>query len=204
MVSERLSQILAQPGLLPSSLESWAIGLLGEIAMLQGDEPEARRHFEAVLARDPGALRERLLLADLLLRTDQASAVEPLLAEAPQTDGVLLRRARAARAEGRPDSAIEAALAERVQLNLDLGLDAHAREDTMFFLHLADDPAMALDRARANWALQHEVEDAQLLIDASVAAGMPEAALPVLDWIDEEGVAIPALRIPEVVTAAAR
>ena len=204
MVSERLTQILAQPGLLSPSLEGWAIGLLGEIAMLQGDDAKARGHFEALLARDPGALRERLLLADLLLRTDQAAAVAPLLAEAPETDSVLLRRARAARAEGRPDAEIEADLARRTQLNLDLGLDAHAREDTMFFLYLADDPAMALDRARANWALQHEVEDAQLLIDAAVAAGAPEEALPVLDWMDDEGVVIPALRIPEAVTAAAQ
>ena len=202
-VSERLSQILAQPGLLPSSLEGWAIGLLGEIAMLQGDDAEARRHFEALLTRDPGALRERLLLADLLLRTDQAASVEPLLAEAPQTDGVLLRLARAARAQDLPDPVVEAALAERVQLNLDLGLDAHAREDTMYFLQIARNAAMALDRASANWALQHEVEDAQLLIDAAIAAGQPEAALPVLDWIAEEGVAVPALRIPEAVTAAA-
>ena len=64
--------------------------------------------------------------------------------------------------------------------------------------------AMALDRARANWAIQHEVEDAQLLIDAAVAAGKPEEARPVLDWIADEGLAIPALRIPEAVAAAAR
>ena len=127
----------------------------------------------------------------------------PLLAEAPPTDGVLLRRALAARALGAPDGEAEATLAQRVRLNLDLGLDAHAREDATWFLRLADDPARALDRARANWALQHEVEDAQLLIDAAVAAGEPGEAAPVLAWMEQERIEVPALRIPEAVREAA-
>lgn len=201
-VRERLAQILARPGLLPPSLEPWAIGLLGEIALLQGNDAEARRHLMDVLSRDPDALRERLMLADLLLRSGEAAAVLPLLSAAPETDGVLLRRALAAQAVGEPDGAIETALADRVRLNLDLGLDAHAREDAMFFLLLADDPEMALERARSNWALQHEIEDAQLLIDAAVAAGQPAEALPVLDWIEREEIAVPALRIPEAIRTA--
>jgi hypothetical protein len=198
-VRDRLAQILARPGVLPPSLEPWAIGLLGEIALLQGDDVDARGHLTNVLSRDPDALRERLMLADLLLRSGEAAAVLPLLSAAPETDGVLLRRALAARTLGERDGAIETVLADRVRLNLDLGLDAHAREDAMFFLLLADDPEMALDRARSNWALQHEFEDAQLLIDAAVAAGRPAEALPVLDWIEREGVEVPALRIPETI-----
>jgi tetratricopeptide (TPR) repeat protein len=203
VVARRLGQIVARPGLLDPSLEGWAIGLLGEIAVNRGDDAEGRDRLEQVIARDPGALRERLLLADLLLRTGDAAAVAPLLAEAPATDGVLLRRALAARALGAPDGEAEAALAQRVRLNLDLGLDAHAREDAMWFLRLADDPARALDRALANWALQREAEDAQLLIDAAMAAGQPEAAAPVLAWMDQEGIEVPALRIPDAVRGAA-
>ena len=201
-VRDRLAQILARPGLLPASLEPWAIGLLGEIALLQGDDAEARKHLTAVLALNPNALRERLMLADLLLRSGEEAAVLPLLSEAPETDGVLLRRALAARALGVPDESVESALADRVRLNLDLGLDSHAREDAMFFLLLADDPERALERARSNWALQHEIEDAQLLIDGAVAAGQPAEALPVLDWMEKEGIAVPALRIPEAIRTA--
>lgn len=202
VVRERLQQILARPGVLDPALEPWAIGLLGEIAMLQGDDEAARESFEALLARDPGSLRERVMLADLLLRAQDPAAATALLAEAPETDGVLLRRALAARAEGVPDGAVEAALADRVRLNAELGLDAHAREDAMYHLLLAGDAAAALDRARANWALQHEIEDAQLLLDAAVAAGQPEEAAPVLDWLGEEGIAVPALRIPDAVRSA--
>ncbi len=203
VVARRLGEIVARPGLLDPSLEVWAIGLLGEIAINRGDDAEGRAQLEEVVARDPGALRERLLLADLLLRTGDAAGVAPLLAQAPATDGVLMRRALAGRALGAPDGEAEAALAQRVQLNFDLGLDAHAREDAMWLLRLADDPPRALDRALANWALQHEVEDAQLLIDAAVAAGRPEAAAPILAWIDQEGIEVPALRIPDAVREAA-
>lgn len=202
-VGDRLSQVLARPGLLPSSLEPWAIGLLGEIALLQGDDAAAREHLAEVLARDPGALRERLMLADLLLRTNEPAVVLSLLSEAPETDGVLLRRARAARALGESDIVAEATLADRVQLNGELGLDAHAREDAMYFLFLANNPEKALERARSNWALQHEIEDAQLLIDAAVAAGRPAEARPVLEWMKREGVVVPALDIPDAVRAAA-
>lgn len=203
VVRDRLSAILARPGLIDPSLETWATGLLGEIALLQGDDAEAHDQLAEVLARDPGALRERLLLADLLLRSDEAAAVLPLLAEAPETDGVLLRRALAARALGAPDEGIEATLSDRVQLNRDLGLDAHAREDALYYLRVASDPASALDRALANWALQHEVEDAQLLLDAATAASRPEEALPVLEWMEREGIAVPALRVPDAVRAVA-
>ena len=202
VVAERLGEIVARPGLLDPSLEGWALGLLGEIAINQGDDAVGRSRLENVIARDPGALRERLMLADLMLRTGDEAGVGPLLAEAPDTDGVLLRRALAARALGDPDGDAEAALAQRVQLNLDLGLDAHAREEAVWFLRLGDDPARALDRAQSNWALQHEVEDAQLVIDAAVAAGQPGEAAPVLAWMEAEGIEVPALRIPAAVREA--
>ena len=50
--------------------------------------------------------------------------------------------------------------------------------------------------------LQHEIEDAQLLIDAAVAAGAPGEAIPVLDWMAQEAIEVPALRIPDAVRAA--
>lgn len=203
-VGDRLTQIVARPGLLPDEFMPWAIGLVGEIAQLRGDDAAARTQFEAALARDSGDLRLRLLLADLLLRTEAASEVGPLLADAPATDGVLLRRALAARALGGSDASAEAAVAERVRINRDLGVDAHAREDGTYHLLIAGNAAEALGRAEVNWSLQHEIEDAQLLIDAAVAAGQPAKAVPVLTWMKAEGIDVPALRIPPSVVAAAR
>ena len=119
-----------------------------------------------------------------------------LLDPAPEVDGVLLRRAIAAERLGRASllRSARAELSRRFRQNLDLGLTAHAREEARFYLEVERRPALALDRARVNWALQREVEDAQLLIDAALAAGTPEAAAPVLAWIAEQQIAVPALR----------
>ena len=182
-VAGRLALMVGQPQLLDPSLKPWAIGLMGEIAQLSGDNAGARKLFAQVLALSPGSQREQLILADLMLQDGMADQVAPLLADAPATDGVLIRRVLAARATGGDDRADVAELAKRFQLNLDLGLTAHAREEGQYFLKIAGDPVQALARAQVNWALQHEYDDARLLLDAAVAAGQPAAAQPVRDWM---------------------
>ena len=209
-VYDRLKAIEAAPGVLDPSLRIWAISLMGEIAWLQGDAQLARRHFSAVVAADPLALRERLLLVDLLLGAGEAQAALDLLKVAPQVDGVLIRRIKAvAMLAEAPSAARQQAksdrveLARRFKLNLDLGLTAHAREETRYFLEIAPDAGLALQRATVNWALQHEFEDAQLLIDAATVAGKPQAAGPVLAWIKQQRISVPLLRIPDQVRKAA-
>ena len=192
-VAKRLAVIVAQPDLLDPSLQPWAIGLMAEIAQLSGDHAAARKLFAQVLVLSPGSQREQLILADLMLQDGMADQVAPLLADSPATDGVLIRRVLAARATGGDDRADVAELAKRVQLNLDLGLTAHAREEGQYFLKIAGDPVQALARAEVNWALQHEYDDARLLIDAAVAAGQPAAAQPVRDWMAVQRVTAPAL-----------
>ena len=147
-----------------------------------------------------------MMFADVLLADGNAAAAWNLLAAAPEVDGVLLRRAIAAKRLGQ-DAVLETArteLSRRFRQNQDLGLTAHAREETRFYLEVDRDPALALSRAQVNWNLQREIEDAQLLIDAAVAADTPAAAAPVLRWIAEQEVAVPTLRVPDAVRAAAR
>jgi predicted Zn-dependent protease len=191
---------------LDGSLRGYALGLMGEIAALQGRRELARIHFAASLMEDPGALRVRIMLADVLLADGNAAAALKLLAEAPDVDAVLLRRAIAAQDLGQT-AVLERArneLSRRFRQNLDLGLVAHAREEARYYLEVERDPDLALDRALANWGLQRDVEDAQLLIDAAMAAGSPGAAAPVLRWMNEQQVSVPALRVPDAVRAAAR
>ena len=183
-----------------------ARGLQGEIAALQGNAKAAQAHLSAVVTADAFALRERLLLADLLLAEGQAQQAIDLLAPAIPADGVLIRRVLAAMATG--DSAMadtdRAELAQRFKLNIDIGLTAHAREETLYFLRIAKDPDMALQRALVNWALQHEIEDAQLLVDAAIFANQPKAAVPVVRWMAEQSVVAPSFHMPDAVTEAAK
>ena len=202
-IFERLALMVDLPEFLDPALKPWALGLMGEMAEASGDHARARDYFAQVLAIDPKAIRERLILADLLLQDGMADQVPALLATAPATDGVLIRRVLAAMASGGAAKADRAELAKRFQLNLDLGLTAHAREEARYFLEIAGDPAMALARAQVNWNLQHEFEDAKLLIDAAVAAGQPAAAKPVVDWMQAQKVTAAALVIPDAVLKAA-
>lgn len=195
--TKRLTQIIAQPGVLDPALMPWATSLLGELAMLQGDAKQAETHLTRVVAEDPNAQRDTLMLADILLAQGRNSETLTLLQSAPDTDGVLIRRILAG-----ATGDLRQTLATRAQRSLDLGLTAHAREEALYFLRIAGDPIRALERAQANWALQHEFDDAQLLLDAADMAGDPGAAQPVLQWMADRAIAIPALRIPDSVKAA--
>lgn len=195
-VADRLTAILASPGALDPSLLVWAKSLRGEIAMMQGDVLTAEKWLRAVLDDDPAAQREQLMLSDLMLAQGRAAEAAQLLQAAPDTDGVLIRRVLAARAMGQDLPDVVAQLAVRAQRSLDLGLVAHAREEAMYFLLIAADAPAALERARANWAQQHEYDDARLLIMAAEAAGQPAMAQPALDWMRANRIVIPALPIP--------
>ena len=205
-IYDQLGGILAQPGVLDPALHNWARGLQGEIAALQGDALSAKGHLAAVVNADAFALRERLLLSDLLLAEGQAAQALDLLAPAIPADGVLIRRVLAAEAIGNGGTAAtdRAELAQRFKLNIDMGLTAHAREETMYFLRIAKDPIMALQRALVNWTLQHEIEDAQLLVDAAIFANQPEAAVPVVRWMVEQSVVAPSFRMPDAILQAAK
>lgn len=205
-IAVRLSAILERPGLLDPGLTGWARGLLGEIEALHGTPAVARQHFAAVIAENPLALRERLLLADLLLADGQPGKALEVLAPAIPADGVLVRRAIAALSTGDDDLAasLSAELEARFGQNIALGLTAHAREETMYYLRVAKDPALALQRALVNWSHQHEIEDAQLLVDAAMFAGQPDAAVPVVRWMESQSVEVPSFRLPEAVRKAAR
>lgn len=205
-VRQRLEAILASPGMLDPTLVSWATGLVGEIAAMQGERGTATARFTEVLATDPAAIRERLMLADLLLADGKGAGVLALLQGQPETDSLLLRRALAYRqtAARSSEQADSAELLRRFSQNIALGLAAHAREEARYFLQIAPDPQQALARAAVNWALQHELEDAQLLVDAALAADQPLAARPVVDWMTAQGLTDRLRALPNAITEAAR
>lgn len=185
---EALSQMLSAPGTPPTELLDYALGVRAEIAW-RLDRPDALDLLRTA-ARN-GKPVHRLNHADALLATGDAEAAHAAVLDMPG-DGAALRRARALVAFA-PQStelaelrrSLEAGIAARA-LRAD---DSHAREDAYYFLHVMDDAAKALPKAVSNWRQQKEPLDAELLLDAAIRTGQPEAAAPVVRWFTENRVA---------------
>ncbi|MEO6301504.1 MAG: tetratricopeptide repeat protein [Paracoccaceae bacterium] len=205
-IYKKLAVLSEQPQIFDPALRPYALSLMGEIAALQGQNDLAIQHFTDLLTNDPGDIRVRLMLADLLLQAKKPTDVLALLTPAPDVDGVLIRRYLAANALNQANIAgpAQVELEKRFRLNLDLGLTAHAREEAQYFLYVAPDPALALARAQINWGLQHEIDDLRLLINAAVAANQPAAVAPALKWMADAGIVVPTLIIPDAVREAAK
>ncbi|MDP4301100.1 hypothetical protein [Leptothrix discophora] len=137
-------------------------------------------------------------LADWLLDQGRPREVLTLLAGREDVDPLLLRLALAQRALGDPRSAAStAALQDRYEAAAARGDATHRREQSRFERQLRDRPGRALELAQQNWATQKEPADARLLVDAARAAGQPEAARPVADFVRATGLSDVRLGAPD-------
>ena len=158
------------------------------MAWRTGDLATAERHFRRSLAL---GVDDNFLLAayaDFLLECGRAAEVVPLLAKWSRSDTLLLRLALAARTLKLPeDSKYVKTLGDRFA---DAGLRGeklHLQEEARFLLDLKGDAKSALAAASENYRTQREPRDAQILIDAALAARDPAAAAPALQWLDSSG-----------------
>lgn len=185
---QRLAAALARRGDVSPGFELWVQTRLAEMAWRAGDLDSAERHFRRGLAL---GVDDNFLLAayaDFLLERGRAAEVVPLLGKWSRADTLLLRLALAARA-------LKLAEGEKYVQNLgerfaDAGLRGeklHLQEEARFLLHLKGDARAALAAASENYRTQREPRDAQVLIDAALAARDPAAAAPALQWLDSTG-----------------
>lgn len=189
---------------------AWARSLLADLARAAGDDHGAEALLRSVLAVAPTDGLARATLADLLLDGGRSDEVAALVAGHEEDDALLLRLALA-QAQGptpippRPASAAPAALqagpataaammAARFRASRERGDVVHRREEARFALAVERDPARALGLAVANWEVQREPADARVLLEAALAAGVPAAARPALEWMNATNLAWPPLR----------
>lgn len=174
--------------------EAWALSTLAEAAARAGDTGRAEKLFVRALALDPRDAYTRAAYADLLLDLGRPREVSALVREHTADDNQLLRHVLAQTALGSPEAPVLAAeLAERYAASRLRGDGLHAREEARFALHVERSPDRALGLARAAWDAQREPWDARLLLEAALAAGKPEAARPVLDFLQARGCEDPGL-----------
>jgi Tfp pilus assembly protein PilF len=169
-----------------AELREWALTLAAEIAERRGDFDAAERHFLAARALDPRDAYLKGAYADFLLERNRPGDVLSLLANDVGNDGLLLRltlaeqRVPAARGKF---AAHRADLAARFDAARRRGDSLHRREEARFRLDVEHDVPAALALARANWNVQREPPDLQILVDAARAAGDAETLAVADQWI---------------------
>ncbi len=182
-----LAAMLDEPAAARSPLLGYARGVKAELAW-RLQRPDALDRLAAWSAE--GSVLARIVHADALLDHGDAAAALRLLETTPG-ESALVRRARALRMLGNDADALASLTATHATMRASRALrsDAsHAREEAYWDLHVADDPLAALALARENWALQREPIDAELVLDAALRAGRPEAAAPVLEWLERHAI----------------
>ncbi|MDQ4624879.1 tetratricopeptide repeat protein [Janthinobacterium lividum] len=190
--SEHLLELTLQrsAGAAPE-LDSWALTLLAEMATRRGESTLAEARYTRALAQQP---RDSYLLgayADFLLDRQRPQEVARLLKEQQRIDALLLRYALALQSLPGQQTAFQAAKAElaaRFNAAMQRGDTVHQREQARFALFLQQDVPAALQLAQKNWAIQKEVPDMRILLEAALAARNYAAAQPVLAWIAAHGV----------------
>lgn len=160
-----LQPLLAHPAFRARNdeLALWTVGVAAELAAAVGQDEEADRYFERVIANDPPTHIEAAYL-DHLLATARPYAVIAY-AEARDTSlAVELRRALALVAIGAESSlqGMQQRLHETFLHWIEDGDFTHGREMAMFYLDVMPQPALASRAATENLKYQREPEDRAL------------------------------------------
>lgn len=185
-------------------LRSWMLTLQAELAERLDRRAEAERLYQESLSTDPNDTYTIAAFSDFLLDADRPEAVVALIASDTPIDTLLLRRAQAAqRLHSDHAGSIIAELDARFAASRERGDRVHLREEARYRLELANDPVGALELAQANWQVQKEPLDARILLECAIAAGKPEAASEVIEWVHSTHLESPALaRLVAQVSAA--
>lgn len=185
---QRLLAALERRRSVPAGLRIWVQTRLAEFAARIAKPTVAERHFRDAL--DVGVEDNYLLAAyaDLLIQQRRPAEALKLLAGKQRSDTLLLRLAQAAHElKTRDASALAAMLDDRFAAAAQRGERLHLAEEARFRLTLKADARGALAAAVENWRSQREPRDAEVLLEAALAANDAAAAAPVLRWLRESG-----------------
>ena len=181
-----LAQLEGDAPSLSAPFKAWIQGLLAESAERLGDWTQAEAHYRKALTYTPGDNFLLVAYADFLLDRDRPKEVLNLLADYSQSDTAFLRIALAQAALNSPElPRYTWIMAARFEALAQRGSDYYGREQVRFALHLQHDPRGALDMAQRNWQMQRAPWDARVFLEAAQAANQPQAAAPVLAFLEQ-------------------
>ena len=173
----------------------WQYTRLAEMALRLERFDVAEGYYKSALKL---GITDQFLLgsyADFLLMRKRPAEVLVLLADWERSDILLLRLALAAQATKDPRANNFAGqLRERFEDAAKRGDRLHEQEAARFELDIERNPKKALELASANYTVQKEPRDAEILMRAAVGAGKGEAARPALTWWRAAGYQDPSMR----------
>jgi hypothetical protein len=176
------------------TLKLWSLTVLAEIARRMGDPAAAEAHYRAALELEGSDQYLLAAYAELLAHERRWRDVVALLRRWERSDILLLQLALAEREIGSPDAAAHAATLRARYADAALRGDGfNAQEEAWFRLRFEGDPKGALSLALRNWALQKEPRDAEIVLEAALAARDPSSAKPVLEWMGDTHIEDPRL-----------
>ncbi|WP_162176898.1 tetratricopeptide repeat protein [Hyphomonas chukchiensis] len=193
----KLSRYMELKPVMEPALRGYAHSVLAEIAMYHDWTDLAAGHFVQAIKADPASIRSAALYADFLISRSEYEAALKALQGKPPTDAVLVRRAIVCSQLKKFGCLLRSRRTLQAHLLAEkkIGSFAHAREEARYLLDVEGKPSEAVERARLNWTLQREFEDADILLRAGRAAGDIAAEQMVKSWVAENGLSIPALSV---------
>jgi len=181
---QRLNGLLARHADASPVNRLWLLTRLADLAARLGRPADADRYFQRALAL--GVTSQYLLAnyGDFLIDEGRPAEAVALLRDWSRSDVLLLRLTFAEQMLNAPEFKAHAgALRDRFAAAALRGDTLHQQEESRFLLRVERNAGRALELAVANWIIQREAYDARILLEAAVAAGRPDQAQPVLDWL---------------------
>ncbi len=181
---QQLTAIVSDQGN-PEEL-TWTYTLLAELAERLSLEQDAESWYRKALGQQQRSVYLLTSYADFLLDRNRCGEVVELLAKESQADALLLRltlaeqRLRLKSFNGHRDL-----IQDRIAAAKARGDTVHQGDEARFNLYVLNNAQTALELAARNWLVQKEPRDARILLEAALAAKQPEAALPVIRFIEQ-------------------
>jgi tetratricopeptide (TPR) repeat protein len=184
---ERLRRVVAASAGKGDELP-WARVTLAEMAERLDRPEEAESWYRAALAAGRRSPYLLTTYADFLLDRKRPVDVIALLEGETRADPLLLRMTLAEQQLNHPRCADHTAMLKaRFEASRARGDLSHQGDESRYTLYILHDPTTALKLALANWSAQKEPRDARLVLEAAHAAGQPEAARPVREFVERSG-----------------
>jgi hypothetical protein len=196
-------KLLALPAYQSPSAKDWLHYHLGEAYRVADQAAQAIALWEKHLQTRPESHFIRLALCDLLNREGQFDKALRYAAQDNPSDGLLIQTLMAhhGMAQGAKAPPLVAAKVQSLAQQFDERMAAQdLRQDALierprmiYLIRFGKDVKAGLAMAADNWRTQNEPADGLLLLEAAVLLKQPQAAQPVLQWLEKTKYADPAM-----------